>query len=80
MCNIDTVHQFQEQIYTTKQNKTLKTETKNKGRGEWGRVKWNTLCNFFYRLSPRTREEQDQKMLGSLIVTKTTSYYTLKRF
>lgn len=78
--NADTAHQSSDLNFKSRYKETLKTETKNKGEREWGGVKWNTLCNFFYRFSPRTGEEQIQKMLGSLIVTETTSYSTLKRF
>lgn len=81
--NVDTAHQLSDFNFKSRYKETLKTETKNKAKRDWGRVKWNTLCNFFYRFSPRTGEKQIQKkkkMLGSLIVTETTSYSTLKRF
>lgn len=78
--NADVAHQSSDLNFKSRYKGTLKTETKNKEKREWGGVKWNTLCNFFYRFSPRTGEEQIQKMLGSLIVTETTSYSTLKRF
>lgn len=80
MRNADSAGQFRDLNFKSRYNKTLKTEARNKGKRERGRVKWNTLCNFFYRFSPRAGEEQFQKMLGSLIVTETTSYSTLKRF
>lgn len=62
--NLDTAYEFSDFHFKSRYKETLKPETKNKGKQKGvGKMKWNTLCNFFYRLSPRTGEEQNKKKI-----------------